>query len=269
MTAGASWACPRTLFAQQHSLFPFTHPCTQISHPSSDHPPQLPNYRTPKHHSSTDVTDQPASHQLNNLPTTLQHLIQSLAIHLSTCPPIPPTIQPPISYPLPINYPSFINSSTSSVNHHLLNTSNYPFTIHLITRLLSTYPLSIHWLILLSVPSSHSSLYHLPTPWLAIHLSSTHANLPLIVPLPSHLLSTNPLLYLTPILSHHTHCARLSTHDAVLGVPPPSVPPHGGQAQPLQGCHDHVDIIVAGAEEAAMGIQPGVWGQPGQGMVRA
>ena len=43
---------------------------------------------------------------------------------------------------------------------------------------------------------------------------------------------------------------------------PPSVPPHGSQALSLQGSHDHVDVVVASAQEAAMGIQPGVWGQP-------
>ena len=55
----------------------------------------------------------------------------------------------------------------------------------------------------------------------------------------------------------------------MLSVAPPSIPPHGGQALPLQGGHDHVDVIVAGAQEAAMGVQPGVWGQPGWEVGRA
>ena len=57
--------------------------------------------------------------------------------------------------------------------------------------------------------------------------------------------------------------------DAALWPAPPSVPPHGSQALPLQGSHDHVDVIVAGAQEAAMGVQPGVWGQPEWEVVRA
>jgi len=47
------------------------------------------------------------------------------------------------------------------------------------------------------------------------------------------------------------------------GAAPAFVPPDGRQLQALQRRHDDVDVVVAGAQEAAVRVEPGVGGQPG------
>lgn len=248
---------------------PSTHPIMHAPKPPSHletTPHQLPICRPPKHHSPTDATDQPASTNStyppsSNSSSTLYlsvHPSIQLSNHLSAlrCLPI---IHSLLTQPLihPVSQPP----PTQHIQLPIYRPFSHQITIYLPVIHPSAHPV-VH-------PVTHSSLCTISQP-LVCHPSiieqcqpSTH--LPLLVPCPPIPVRLCP----TRILSHGTHCARLSTCDSALGVPPPSVPPHGGQAQPLQGSHDHVDVIVAGAQEAAMGIQPGVWGQPGWGMVRA
>lgn len=257
---------PRLPKGSRHSAHPVSShwPTPQAPKPPSHlTPPPITHLSSTEHQSPTAAADQPAGHQRNVL--TICATLPPVSPHPAVCPSIPAT-----------NHPTTYLLSAAYHLPFIHSTSHPPIHIHPIHQ-----PPTQHIQLPICHPLSHPITIHLPVPPQAHPVHRLVCTICQAVGRPSihdppvptfhpsapsfSLLPTRPFCPVSHrLLSHSTHCARLSTREAP-GVPPPSVPPHGGQAQPLQGRHDHVDVIVASAQEAAMGIQPGVWGQPGWG----